>query len=153
MPRPINQIYNSIIYYAMMIAMDRIGINPALFARQTAYAISPIMKRVAGSLGLKLPEKLNEFGELQKQFDDMDSIPDEERTEFSSSDGTISLKIHNCGFLDVSDYAESVGYKRCPMCLLGAVNIGLLKALNLIETKDFTVKKDGTTCTINITSA
>jgi hypothetical protein len=153
MPRPINPIYNSIIYYAMMIAMDRIGINPALFARQTAYAISPIMKRVAGTLGLKLPENLNEFGELQKQFDDMDSIPDQERTEFSFNDGMITLKIHNCGFLEVSDYAEGVGYNRCPVCLLGAVNIGLLKALNLSETKDFTVQKDGAICTIRITPA
>jgi hypothetical protein len=153
MPRQTNPVFNSIIYYAMMSAMDRIGINPALFARQTATAISPIMKQVAGSLGLKMPKTLQEFGELQNEFDNMDNIPDAERTEVSQNDGTITLKLHNCGFLDVSNYVENLGYKQCPVCLIGAVNIGLLKTLNIAEIKDFKVEKNNTDCIIHLISA
>jgi hypothetical protein len=153
MPRQLNPIFNSIIYFAMMSAMDRIGIDPGLFARQTATAISPIMKTVAGTLGLKLPESLQDYASLQGEFDQMDDIPESERTKVAFHDGTVTLKIHNCALLDVSNYAETVGYKRCPVCLISAVNIGLLKALRLAETKDFKVEKNGAECTITLTSA
>ena len=68
------------------------------------------------------------------------------------SDGTITLKVHNCGFLDVSNYSENLGNKHCSVCLTGALNMGLLKALNLADTKDLRVEKKETDCTINLTS-
>ena len=74
MPRQINAMMNSIIYYAMMSAMDRIGINPPLFARQIATAISPLIKNVADNLGLKIPQNLRDYAKLQNEFDEMDNV-------------------------------------------------------------------------------
>jgi hypothetical protein len=148
-----NPMFNSVIYYAMMSAMDKIGINPALFARQTATAISPIMKHVSTALGFKLPESINDFAELLSQFDDMDGVPDQKKTRVTSDKGVITLKICNCAFSDVSGFAESVGYKHCPVCLIGAVSVGLLKALSITETEDLEVQKEGPSCTINLTTA
>jgi hypothetical protein len=154
MARQIDPMISAIPYYALMTAMDKVGINPGLLSRQTSTAITPIMRGIMENfLGVdQLPKTLNEFFEMEKSFFKIGNICDAEKMQVTCKDGTSVVKILDCSLKEVANFAKSAGYKQCPMCIVGALTIGSIKAMNLGDIKNFKVEKNGDCCTISLMS-
>lgn len=80
MVRQANPMFEAISYYALMTAMEKVGINPGLLARQTSTAITPVMSGfLENFLGRsQMPKALNEFFEMEKLIFKIGNICDAE---------------------------------------------------------------------------
>jgi hypothetical protein len=151
MGRPVNSIFNAVSYYAIMTAMAKMGINPGLLSRRTSTALTPLMKQLAeGFLGRDVPKTLAEYFETEKMLLKIGGVCDTENMEVTFKDGTSTLKLSDCFLLEMTNFARSAGCKQCPVCIVGAITIGTLKAMNLGDMKDLKVERNGNTCTINL---
>jgi hypothetical protein len=151
MGRPVNPLFNAVSYYAIMSAMEKMGIDPALLSRQTSHALAPLMKDMCETfLGRNMPKNLPEYFEVEKMLFRMGGVCDPEKVEVALKDRTSTMKLQDCGLQGVNSLAEAAGYPQCPVCMVGAMTIGTLRAMNLAEIKNLDVKRQGNVCSIRL---
>ena len=153
MASTLNSMINAIPYYAMMTALDKMGIAPDLLGRQTSVALKPILQDLSKALASgQMPKNINEFFEMFKAIVGVTSIADADTIRTEVKDRSCHINLSNCMWQDIAGVAEKAGYKHCPMCIIGTVITGFLKVFGFQETTRSKVEKKGNSCSVELFS-
>ena len=140
--------YAALIYGTLYNALDKVGLNPALIARNASGVLSKMFDSPAKCvLGAKRPSTVEE---LITQIEKLKTSRPLEKSENSYSNGIITMKFVDCMYLPLNNYGKSNGYKSCPMCAQSLLISASLKALNLGEVKDIQVENNENTCVLKL---
>jgi len=151
MASTLNSMINAIPYYAIMSALDKMGIAPDLLARQTAAALMPILKDLAETFGAsQMPKNTSEFFEMFKATVGVTGMADADTIQTEVKARSCRINLTNCMWQDIAGVAEKAGYKQCPMCIVGTVTTGFLKVFGFQDTTRSKVEKKGNSCSVEL---
>ena len=143
----INPLYHSLIFGTLMSALDNMGISPVLIARQTARILTPIIKDISKqAIGQAPSSNMETFIEQVKASVELGGLGDPKTFEINFSENVLSSKLSDCMYLNIANFAKSLGYDACPICSMSVTTMGTLSALGFGEVVDFKVECDGKTC-------
>jgi hypothetical protein len=134
-----------------MSALDKMGIAPDLLGRQTAAALAPVLQNLSKTFGAP-PKNINEYLAMFKVLAGTTGIADSQTMRTEIKDHSCHINLTNCMWQDIAGIAEKAGYKRCPMCIIGTLNIGFLKVFGFQETTRSVVEKKGNNCSLDLFS-
>jgi len=149
----VNSMINAIPYYAIMVALDKMGIAPDLLGRQTAAALAPVLQGISENLAAgQMPKNIGEYLEMFKVIAGVTGMADPDTLQTETKDHSCHINLTNCMWQDIAGIAEKAGYKRCPMCIISTMNVGLMKALGFLDITRSTVEKKGDNCSLELHS-
>lgn len=141
---------NVLLCGSLLIALDKMGIKPALLGRQTARVLTPMMSDIAknfakrGEVAKTMDQFIIDFKTATKHL----NFLDRESFEMNYSEGVLSMKVPDCMWLDMLNFGKSQGYKTCALCGVGIIITALIAALNLGEVLDIRIDNNEKVCNL-----
>ncbi|WXG41632.1 MAG: hypothetical protein WED07_12860 [Candidatus Freyarchaeum deiterrae] len=146
--REIDSNYHALVFGTLFTALDKVGLNPMLIARNASKMLSQLYDGPAERiLGEKHPSTVEE---LITQMEKLKTSRTSEKSENSYSNGVITMKFVDCMYLPLNNYGKSNGYKSCPMCIQALLLSSSIKALKLGEVKDIQLENNENTCALKL---
>lgn len=144
---------NVLLCGSLLIALDKIGIKPALLGRQTARVLAPMMSDIAKNYAKReeVAKTMDQFILDFKTATKHINFLDRESFEMNYSGGILSMKVPDCMWLDMLNFGKSQGYKTCALCGVGIITTALISALNLGEVLDIQIDNNEKVCNLKFT--
>ena len=143
-----NPTYVAIAFGSILTALDKMGIKPSLILRQSSVVLEPLAGFVTSSSGVSIPKDLDEYAELLdvsikygNACSDIKSI---------HSGNSIKSNITDCMFMPIAEFAKTLGYDSCPVCIVNLIGSSMFKGFGLGEVSSFKTETTGNVCSIEI---
>jgi hypothetical protein len=146
----VNSLYNAIAFGTLLTSLDKMGIKPALVARQTNRVLSPIVADLAKKIYNEEPSKdINGFIKHVKEAMVKGGFADPEKSEISATDSTINMKFVNCMYQDLANFGKSQGYAACPLCVVNLILSGRLGELG-VDVSNVKLENKDNVCSVKV---
>nr|MDO8081103.1 hypothetical protein [Candidatus Freyarchaeota archaeon] len=147
----IDPLYNTLAFGAILVALDKLGVNPMLTARYTSRVLgSMLIELVRQAKSTSLANNLEEFVQNWAGTVRTFRFLDPEKSEISLSGKTIFMKIVDCMYKGLADFGRSQGYPACPLCPINLIMAGYLKARGIGEVLDIKVENSENVCKVKM---
>ncbi|WXG41756.1 MAG: hypothetical protein WED07_13500 [Candidatus Freyarchaeum deiterrae] len=147
----LNSLYNAIAFGTVLTALDKMGVNPSLVARQASRVLAPMMKELGKQISTQTDAKnLKEFISSWDKIMETAQFADPKGTEASVSNNTLYMKLTNCMFNDMANFGKSQGYPACPICIVNLMVISFIGAQGIGEVADSKVENKENVCKLKV---